>query len=240
MSELTIIGYGLTFLYTTSFVIYWQYLRLQDFQPYAIGLLLLNALLLISAFGVIQLKDWGRKLIILGNIASGIYLVFLYFRFSDFIPLSYIFMNAIVALFFSQTQMRNRFTIGLKAAWKCILVVDDDEGIIKTIRPMLMTNGYSVLTASTGEDGIQVARVQGPDLIILDVILPGIKGRDVCKKLKSDPKTKNIPVVFLTAKDSEDDVEAEKEAGGVSHLTKPINAKELLSIISSLIGASAR
>ena len=240
LSELKIIGYGLILLYTTSFVIYLQYLRLPDFEPYARGLLLLNAVLLLSALGVTQLKDWGRKLIVLGNIAAGASLLFLYSRFSDFIPLSYIFMSIIVALFFSQNQMRNRFTLGLKSAWKCILVVDDDDGVIKTIRPILMTNGYSVLTAQTGEDGLQIARVQQPDMIILDVILPGIKGRDVCKKLKTDPKTKNIPVVFLTAKESQDDIEAEKEAGGISHLTKPVNAKELLSIISDLIGVSAK
>ena len=74
--------------------------------------------------------------------------------------------------------------------------MDDDEGLQKTLQQILLTNGYSVLTATTGEKGLQVAKLQKPDLILLDVILPGIKGREVCVKLKDDPVTINIPVIF--------------------------------------------
>ncbi len=120
-------------------------------------------------------------------------------------------------------------------AWKSILVVDDDETLLKTIRPILMKEGYSVLTAATGETGYNVAINQKPDLIILDVILPGIKGRELCQKIKTTPETKDIPVIFLTAKFSEDDVKAELEAGASAHLTKPIEQKVLFSTIKKFL-----
>ena len=119
--------------------------------------------------------------------------------------------------------------------WKSVLIVDDDEGLIKTIRPLLINNGYSVLTANSGEDGLVIARNQKPDIIVLDVILPGIKGRDVCRQLKDDPETKEIPVIFLTAKDSRDDISAEMEAGAVAHLTKPLNGGELIETVKKIL-----
>lgn len=112
-----------------------------------------------------------------------------------------------------------------------ILIVDDDAMLLKTVRPILISSGYSVLTAESGEDGIQVATSQLPDLIILDVILPGIKGRDVCKNLKQNSQTKHIPIIFLTAKDSPDDINAEIAMGAIAHLTKPVDPKMLLSTV---------
>jgi CheY-like chemotaxis protein len=91
------------------------------------------------------------------------------------------------------------------------------------------------LTATSGEKGIQIARLQKPDLIILDVILPGVKGREVCQRLKDDDETGRIPVIFLTAKDSEDDIRAEKAVGAVTHITKPVNAKMLLSEVKKIL-----
>ena len=120
--------------------------------------------------------------------------------------------------------------------WQSILVVDDDETVTKTIRPVLIANGFSVLSASSGEDGLRIAREQKPDLILLDVILPGIKGREICKRLKADSGTKHIPVVFLTAKNSEDDVQAELEAGAAAHLTKPVNYQALLTMLQNILG----
>jgi len=121
--------------------------------------------------------------------------------------------------------------------WKSILVIDDDESFIKTVRPILISKGYSVLSAGSGEDGLQVAVKQQPDLIFLDVILPGIKGREVCKKLKEDERTEKIPIIFVTAKDSPDDVQAEFDAGAEKHLTKPVDAKELIEVIEEIIGS---
>ena len=70
----------------------------------------------------------------------------------------------------------------------------------------------------------------------MDVIMPGIKGRDLCKKVKAYDVLKDIPVVFLTAKDSEDDVKAEMEVGAIAHLTKPVNPTDLLKAIEEFIG----
>jgi len=122
--------------------------------------------------------------------------------------------------------------------WQCILLIDDDEMLIKTVRPILINNGYSVLTANSGEEGLSIIEKQKPDLLILDVILPGIKGRELCKKLKESKVTKDIPVVFLTAKDSPDDIRAEMDAGAETHLTKPVNAKELISTVNEILGKS--
>jgi CheY-like chemotaxis protein len=104
------------------------------------------------------------------------------------------------------------------------------------VRPLLLSHGYAVLTAPTGEDGLQIVQTQKPDLVLLDVILPGIKGREVCRMIKADPGTKHIPVIFLTAKDSPEDIKAEKEAGAAGHLTKPVQPQVLLDKVQSVFG----
>ncbi len=118
---------------------------------------------------------------------------------------------------------------------KKILVVDDDPGVHLIITPILTKEGYSVIPAHNGEQGLQLALKERPDMIILDVIMPGIKGRDLCVKIKAYDVLKHIPVVFLTAKDSADDIEAELEAGAISHLTKPIVPGHLLTAVNTLI-----
>ncbi len=119
---------------------------------------------------------------------------------------------------------------------KKILIVDDDATVHLIVTKILAENGYDVVSAKNGEQGFQLALSERPQLIILDVIMPGIKGRDLCAKFKTYSVLKNIPVVFLTAKNSQDDVQAELDAGAVSHLTKPIDAKSVLSTVKSIIG----
>jgi DNA-binding response OmpR family regulator len=119
---------------------------------------------------------------------------------------------------------------------KKILIIDDDPGIHMITVPILANLGYTVISAKNGEQGFQLALNERPDLIILDVIMPGIKGRDLCLKIKSYDVLKNIPIVFLTAKDSTEDVQAEMNAGGVAHLTKPIQPTELTSTVKNIIG----
>ena len=118
---------------------------------------------------------------------------------------------------------------------KTILVVDDDRGVIKMLEAGLQAQGYTVLSANTGEGGLQIAQNKEVDLILLDVILPGAKGRAVCKQLKADEKTKNIPVVFLTAKDSPDDIKAEMDAGAIAHITKPVDLNKLVLKVSEVL-----
>ena len=119
---------------------------------------------------------------------------------------------------------------------KKILIVDDDPGIHLLLVPALAKVGYTVVSAKNGEHGFQLALNERPDLIILDVIMPGIKGRDLCLKIKSYDVLKHIPVIFLTAKDSIEDVQAELEAGALTHLNKPINPSELVAAVRSTIG----
>ena len=96
---------------------------------------------------------------------------------------------------------------------KSILAIDDDRTQLKTIQHILELKGHTVLMSTSGEEGLDVAKTHRPDLIILDVLMPGMKGREVCKRLKADEATKNIPVLFLTSKESTDDIAAEMAAG---------------------------
>ena len=120
---------------------------------------------------------------------------------------------------------------------KKILLVDDDSGVHFIITPILAKEGYTAISARHGEQGLHLALNERPDLIILDVILPGIKGRDLCVKMKSYEVLKNIPIIFLTAKDSDDDIKAELDAGAVTHLSKPIDSNQLLTVIKSILSA---
>jgi CheY-like chemotaxis protein len=117
-----------------------------------------------------------------------------------------------------------------------ILLVDDDPGTHLVIVPVLSKAGYEVISAIDGEQALQLIFKEHPDLVILDVIMPGIKGRELCKKIKSYDVLRGIPVIFLTFKNSQDDIRAELEAGAVAHLTKPVNSSDLLQTIDGIIG----
>ena len=119
---------------------------------------------------------------------------------------------------------------------KKVLVVDDDPGVHLVVTPLLAKAGYTVISSKSGEQGFQLALSERPSLIVLDVIMPGIKGRDLCVKIKSYDVLKNIPVVFLTAKNSPDDLKAEMESGATKHLTKPIDPQEFITTIQSIVG----
>jgi len=120
---------------------------------------------------------------------------------------------------------------------KKILLVDDDPGVHVVTVPILTKAGYTVVSAKSGEQGLQLALNERPDLIILDVIMPGIKGRDLCAKIKAYQVLAAIPVVFLTAKDSHDDIQAEQQAGAIAHLTKPVHAGQLIETVKGIIGS---
>ncbi len=121
---------------------------------------------------------------------------------------------------------------------KKILIVDDDPGVHFIISPILAKEGYNVVSARHGEQGLQLALSTRPDLIILDVIMPGsIKGRELCVKIKAYDVLKDTPVIFLTSKDSDDDIKAELDAGAITHLTKPIDATQLLTVVKNILGS---
>ena len=111
---------------------------------------------------------------------------------------------------------------------KKILVVDDEPDLVETVRYPLEMEGYQVLIAYNGEDGLNQARKEGPDLIILDLMLPKLDGYKVCRLLKFDERYKHIPILMLTAKTQEKDKLLGKETGADDYMTKPFDIDKLL------------
>jgi len=120
-----------------------------------------------------------------------------------------------------------------------ILVVDDDLSIRKTIGRRLEREGYRVVTAGSGEEGLRVATEKLPDLVLLDVMMPKMKGRDVCARLKADPKTAHIPVIFLTALGLADHIRAGMALGAEDYIVKPFEAAELKERIAVCLARHA-
>lgn len=114
---------------------------------------------------------------------------------------------------------------------KSILIIDDEVGLRNLLKFRLVSFGFDVLVAEDGYSGIEIAKTRKPDLIILDIMMPYFNGIEVCKKLKSDYKTKDIPVVFLSVLAQKEDIEMGKEAGGEFFLTKPYDPEKLNLII---------
>ena len=236
-TSVKVIALGLAIIYALSFLIYFNYSFVPDLMLSTAVLVVLFTVLLVGAVGAFLFKEWGRKILVMGNLVMFLYLFGLDVFQPNVIPPSYMVMSLIAVLFFSQGKTKILYIEEGNSPRKSILVVDDDHTLLRTIKSVLLSNGYSVLTTTTGEKGLQVAKRQKPDLIVLDVILPGIKGRQVCAKLKEDTETQHIPVIFLTAKDSPDDVKAELAVGGISHITKPLNSQKLLEEIRKILGS---
>lgn len=113
-----------------------------------------------------------------------------------------------------------------------ILIIEDESAILELLQMNLEMNGFSeILTASNGEIGLQIALAELPDLILLDLMLPGMDGLEVCRKLKAAPETTRIPVLMLTAKSEESDIVAGLEMGACDYVTKPFSNKILISRI---------
>lgn len=109
-----------------------------------------------------------------------------------------------------------------------ILVVDDNPNNLKVIGNILVDSGYNIIAVTSGAKAILAAQSKKPDLILLDIMMPEIDGYEVCKQLKADEATMHIPVVFLSAKDSIDDLVQGFRLGGVDYITKPFNNEEVL------------
>jgi DNA-binding response OmpR family regulator len=112
-------------------------------------------------------------------------------------------------------------------AKKRILVVDDTKDSLLVVSRRLQSWGYDALTADSGEEGLRVAQEQLPDLVLLDIMMPKMKGRDVCARLKADPKTQHIPVIFLTALGLADHIKAGMDLGAEDYIVKPFEPAEL-------------
>ncbi|MBN1880406.1 response regulator transcription factor [bacterium] len=115
-----------------------------------------------------------------------------------------------------------------------ILVVDDEADIIELLQFNLEKEGYQVLTAMTGEAAVKAAQAKLPELIVLDLMLPGIDGMEVCRILKRDARTSAIPIIMLTAKTEDIDIVAGLELGAVDYVTKPFSPKVLIARIRAV------
>jgi len=110
---------------------------------------------------------------------------------------------------------------------RTVLLIDDQASLLKAIGRRLKQEGFRVLTAETGEAGLRLAEEQLPDVILLDIMMPKMNGRDVCAKLKANPKTKDIAVIFLTALGLADHVRAGMALGAEDYIVKPFDRQVL-------------
>jgi len=119
-----------------------------------------------------------------------------------------------------------------------VLVVDDEKNIVEAITYNLQQAGFRTLTAADGKRALELAQREVPDLITLDVMLPGIDGWEVCRQLRQDARTRRIPVIMLTVKSHEADKIVGLELGADDYLTKPFSPKELVARVKAVLRRS--
>ena len=118
-----------------------------------------------------------------------------------------------------------------------VLVVDDDEDNIRIISTMLLARGYEVRLARNGRGAVESIRQQRPDLVLLDVMMPGMDGMQVLDAIRADPHLASLPVVLVTAKTEDQDLLEGYRAGAQYYVTKPFTSRQLLYAISLVLGA---
>jgi two-component system phosphate regulon response regulator PhoB len=120
-------------------------------------------------------------------------------------------------------------------AQKRILLIEDEKDIAELVRHVLTREGHAVSRAATGEEGLRLARAEPPNLILLDLMLPGVDGLDVCRALKRDRATDGIPIVMLTARSEESDIVVGLELGADDYVTKPFSPKVLAARVRAVL-----
>jgi DNA-binding response OmpR family regulator len=126
----------------------------------------------------------------------------------------------------------------MKSAY--ILIIEDDEMVARTIERSLRGEDFKLASASNGEEGLKLAHKRIPDLVILDIVMPGIDGFAVCRQMRADPQLKDVPVLFLTAKIKDEDRIAGFIAGADDFLIKPFNVDELILRVRAILRRTAR
>ncbi len=116
-----------------------------------------------------------------------------------------------------------------------ILVIDDDELVSRTLQRTLKLYDYQVMVANSGPEGLQLARRHRPDLFILDIMMPGMDGYQVCRQIRGDPLLADLPVLFLTAKGKDEDKIEGFRAGADDYLSKPFNMEELQLRVKAIL-----
>ncbi len=116
-----------------------------------------------------------------------------------------------------------------------ILIVDDEKAMVKILKMRLEANGYEVIAAYDGKEGLEKAKSENPDLIVLDLMLPEMDGYKVCRLLKFDDKYKKIPIILFSARAQDSDKEMGKSVGADDYVTKPFDSKDMLERIKKLL-----
>ncbi len=116
-----------------------------------------------------------------------------------------------------------------------ILVVDDSLTELHVITGYLEAAGHQTITAGNGEEGLSVAKSELPDLVLMDVVMPGLNGFQATRKMSRDPVTQDIPVVMITTKDQDTDKEWAMRQGAKAYLVKPVSAPELIGVLNGIL-----
>jgi DNA-binding response OmpR family regulator len=120
---------------------------------------------------------------------------------------------------------------------KKILVVDDSKTALFMVTTILKKEPYQLLTATDGQQAIEVATAEHPDLVLMDVVMPRMTGFEACRELKRREETKSIPVILVTTRGEEENVEIGFESGCNDYVTKPVNGQELLAKVRDLVAS---
>jgi two-component system response regulator MtrA len=118
-----------------------------------------------------------------------------------------------------------------------LLVADDDEDILTLVQLRLSRSGFEVIVARDGEEALRMAQERQPDLAVLDWMMPKASGLEVLRAIRANPVTADIPVILLTARASEADVQEGLDAGAVDYIAKPFSPQELATRVQSILGA---
>jgi DNA-binding response OmpR family regulator len=120
-----------------------------------------------------------------------------------------------------------------------VLAVDDDPAVLRIIDSYLSRYDFAVKTAASGEDALQVLKTLTPSVLILDVMMPGISGYDLCHLVKCEERLQSVPVIFLTSRGSPQDFKTGRDLGAVIYMVKPLKPEKLLNIVQMLLPVSA-
>jgi len=122
---------------------------------------------------------------------------------------------------------------------KKILLVDDEAEIVKAVKIRLTEANYEVIVANDGQEGLEKAKTENPDLILCDIMMPKMDGYKVCGLLKNDARYNKIPIILITARAQKDDEKVGQEVGADAYITKPFKSSELLAKIKELLKRSS-
>ncbi|MGA3183328.1 MAG: response regulator [Candidatus Dormibacteria bacterium] len=116
-----------------------------------------------------------------------------------------------------------------------ILVAEDDPALRRLIDMLLSNQGYDVLTVNDGADALAAVENWPPDALVVDVMMPRISGLTVCRELRTDPRFAAVPIILLTARVFDEDIQAVMELGGIEFMNKPFNPRQLVAVLESLV-----